>query len=242
QGEALVQQKKFGTYFSGKVQQQAGAVLQQTVPLITRNLQAVLAVFSGVTALLVTVPFILFYFLRDDQEFLAVLSERIPRRYRREIELTMEAVDRILAAYITGQMILAAGQSILMYLGFWLIGLKYPLILALIIFITSFIPMFGILLGIIPAILLGLPGGLWMVIKVLGLMVLINILRKLIAPQLVGKRLKIHPLTIILLFIVTGALFGFFGILLAVPTYAVLKEVIKGARQLIQLRRADCEP
>lgn len=209
--------------------------MRQTVPVITHSLQGILKVFSGLSALLVTVPFILFYFLRDDQEFMAVLSERIPRIYQREVGLTLEAADQILATYITGQVILAVGQSILMYLGFWLIGLDYPLILAVIVFITAFIPMFGLLLGIIPAVMMALADGLGMVLKVLGLMVAVNILRKLISPQLVGKRLKIHPLTIILLFLAAGSLFGFFGILLAVPVYAILKEVIKAVRQLIQL-------
>lgn len=238
QGTALLRQRQFGAVLSWKVRQQLGTVLHKAVPAIVRSLRAALSGLTGLTGLMVTVPFILFYFLRDDRKFVAGLTSRVSRRYRKEVEFTLKETDRVLFTYVTGQALLAVGQGILMYFGFRLFGLAYPLVLALIMMITSFIPTFGALIGILPALVVALAAGLWMVVKVLGLLVVVNLLRKLAAPQLVGKRLMIHPLTTILLLLAAGAIFGLFGVLLAVPAYAVLKEAVEGGIRISRIREA----
>lgn len=125
-----------------------------------------------------------------------------------------------------------------MYLGYLIIGLKYSLILALFALITSFIPLFGSTIGIVPAVLVGLYEGPSAVVKILILMVLVQQLEgNLISPFLIGKRLDMHPLTLILLFLVAASFYGFIGMLIAVPVYAVLKVLSRNTIRIYRLSR-----
>jgi predicted PurR-regulated permease PerM len=228
QGEQLIEKQKLGTAFTGKIQQQASLIAQKVVPFLVDGILEAGSALAELAPLLVLAPFILFYFLKNDTKFSGKWLSRLPRKYRETVELVLKSIDRVLAAYITGQALLAIGQAILMCIGFFIAGLPYALVLAGVVLITSFIPMFGLLLGSIPAFAVALAGGPWLVLKILVLLVLVNLLRKLVAPQLTGQKLQIHPLTVIIVLLSVGAVWGFGGILVAVPAYGVLKEIVKG--------------
>jgi predicted PurR-regulated permease PerM len=226
---------------TGKIQAQLGPVLGKAAWYLKEGLLGALSGLTRVTGFFITIPFILFYLLRDHEKFSRGLVRRFPPSYRGEVRNMMEDSDEILSRYITGQALLALLQGVLMYVGFLIMGLPYSLILSLFIILTSFIPMFGLLIGIIPAVLVGFTQGPWMVLKVLGLLVIVNSIRKLVAPYLIGNRLDIHPLTIIGIFLVTGSLFGFSGVLIAVPFYAVLKVIGNGVVRLHRIWKEQAE-
>ncbi|HEX3044409.1 MAG TPA: AI-2E family transporter, partial [Bacillota bacterium] len=238
-GEGLLKGRVLGAMFTGKIQAQLAPALGRAAWYLKEGFLRTFAGITRVTGLLITIPFILFYLLRDHKKFSRSLFRRFPQSYRGEVRIMMEDSDEILSGYITGQALLALLQGVLMYVGFLIVGLPYGLILALLIVLTSFIPMFGLLIGIIPAILVGFTEGSWMVLKVLGLLVIVNSLRKLIAPFLIGDRLELHPLTIIAVFLIAGSLFGFSGVLIAVPVYAVLKVIGRGAVRIYRIRKAQ---
>lgn len=214
--------------FTRKFQQKAIIYLERIIPTIINNLSTVFTTLTGLSTLLITVPFILFYFLRDDSKFVAGFIEWIPQNYRGEVNCTLKEADQTLLTYITGQILLALIMGALFYIGYLIIGIPYQLILALFVLLTSFIPTFGILIGVLPAVLIALASGWELVLKVLTVFVIINLLRKVIAPNLVGKRLQLHPLTIIFIFLIAGSMFGFTGVLIGVPVYAVSKELVGG--------------
>jgi predicted PurR-regulated permease PerM len=225
-GEYLIERQKLGTALSGQIHQQATALLQKTVLFLTGGILAIGSKLAELAPLLALAPFILFYFLKDDTKFSGSLLSRLPRKYRERAEFALSSVDRVLAAYITGQAVLAIGQGILLYIGFLILGVPYALVLAAELLITSFIPVFGMLLGSIPALAVGLAAGPWLTLKIVVLLVLVHLLRELVTPLLVGKKLKLHPLTVLVVLLAAGAVWGFIGLLLAVPAYAVIKEIV----------------
>jgi predicted PurR-regulated permease PerM len=227
-GGQWIQMSRPGAVFSGKIGQQAGQVVQKVVPFLIEGILAAGAALAKAAPLLMLVPLILFYLLRDDARFAGALLRRIPGKHRKTAEVTLDSLDGVLAAYITGQALLATGQAILMYAGFLIVGLPYALILAGVVLITSFIPVFGLILGSIPALAVGVVSSPGMAVKILIWLVLVNLLRKLVAPQWVGKKLRIHPLLMIGISLVAGAVWGFGGVMVGVPVYAVVREAVKG--------------
>jgi predicted PurR-regulated permease PerM len=101
------------------------------------------------------------------------------------------------------------------------------------------VPFLGPLIGIIPAVFVALMSGEpFMAVKVLVVLLVVQQLEgNLVTPNIMGNRLNIHPLTIILLLLIAAALYGFIGILIAIPLYAVLKTLLHNVRLFNRLRK-----
>jgi predicted PurR-regulated permease PerM len=197
------------------------------------------AVVGAVTALLF-VPLILFYFLIDDSMFAERIIKMFPQKYRSETRDVLVDVDKTLSSYITGQAMVCLVIGILMYIGYLIIGLRYALVLALFSMVTAVIPFLGPLLGIIPAILVGLSYNFFMIIKILIVMLIVQQLEgNLITPQIMSKKISTHPVAIMMVLLVSASLFGFVGILLAIPAYALLKVVIKNAIEIYKIVKEE---
>ncbi len=185
-------------------------------------------------------PFFLFYLLKDDRLFHRRMLAIIPEKHRKSGEEILEDVDKTLSTYIIGQAIIALTVGVLMYIGYLILGLDYALILALFTLITAFIPILGAFIGIIPAVLVGLTVNPLMALKVLILMIIVQQLEgNLLSPQIMGKRMNIHPLTFLVLLLIAASLAGFIGMLVAVPLYAVVKVIGKSFYKLYKLRKAE---
>ena len=235
----LANNRNLSWLISNKTMDQISSSLHNIVPLIIGNIFGAFSTLANIAAVLIMVPFILFFFLRDDHIFEKRILEVVPLKYREDAHSILDEADKTLSVYIRGQAILAIVLGILMYIGYRIIGLQYPLILALFATLTAFIPYFGSAIGIIPAALIGLSQGPFTVVKILIIMVAVQQLEgNLISPFLVGKQLDIHPLVIILLFLVAASFYGFVGMLVCVPVYAVLKIVAKSLLKIYKLRKA----
>jgi predicted PurR-regulated permease PerM len=117
---------------------------------------------------------------------------------------------------------------------------EYSLILALVAMLTNVIPFVGPFIGIIPALIVGFIESPMMMLKVIIVVVIAQqIESNLISPQIMGRALDVHPLTIILLLLVASSLGGVLGLILAVPTYAMLKVVVKHSYRLFRLRSSE---
>lgn len=224
---------------SSQLQSQFTGLLDKVVPYLTQGLFSGISVAANITTSILLVPFILFYLLKDDRLFNKKLISIIPDKYRdRSIEI-IGNIDKSLSAYIVGQMLIAMISSIIMYIGYMLLGLKYTLILALFVFLTSFIPIVGAFIGILPAILVGFTSSdPYMTIKLIALMFIVQQIEgNLTNPQIMGKRMNIHPLTFIILLIAAASLYGFVGMLIAVPVFVVSKVLVKNLYELYKLRK-----
>ncbi len=223
-----------------QLRQQLTGLLGKIVPFLSQGLLSGLSTVANAAAALVIVPFILFYLLKDNKLFRKRLLDIIPEKHRNTGDEILEDVDKTLSTYIIGQAIVALVIGVMMYIGYLILGLDYALILALFALLTAFIPILGAFIGIIPAILVGLTVEPFMALKVLILMIVVQQLEgNLLSPQIMGKRMNIHPLTFLILLLAAASLFGFIGMLIAVPVYAVLKVIIKNFYKLYRLNKAE---
>lgn len=223
-------------FFTGKVEEQLTAYAQNAFPIISGGLLGTVTAITSTASVLIVVPFMLFYLLKDDRIFYQKIVGVISPRYRNEVAEILQETDKTLSTYIIGQAIIASMLGILTYIGYLIIGLKYSTILAFFVLITSFIPLFGAIIGVIPAFFVGLAANPVMGVKVLVIMVIVQQIEgNLISPNVIGKRLNIHPLTIILIFLGAASLYGITGMLIAVPAFAVLKVAASGLIRIYKI-------
>lgn len=230
--------------YRGRIEEQLTSFMQNIIPSLSSSIfsgvsNAIYAI-TNIASILIVVPFILFYLLKDDIVFFQNIKNRIPKVYKNDIVEIFKETDKTLSTYITGQAMIALILGILTYIGYLIIGLKYAFILAFFVCITSFIPMFGVILGIIPALLVALSINPIMLIKIIIVCIIVQQLEgNFISPHIIGKRLAIHPLTIIIIFLAAASLYGFIGMLIAIPAYAVIKVLISGAWKIFKISRGS---
>jgi len=206
---------------------------------LMENVMGILGMLMNIAVVLIVVPFILFFLLKDDEKLNPHLMRYLPEEHRLEGRKLLRDLDQTLSDYIVGQAIVAFTVGVLMYIGYSIIGLDYALALAVFAMFLIIVPFLGPLIGIIPAIFVALMSGEpLMAVKVLIVLLVVQQLEgNLVTPNIMGSRLNIHPLTIILLLLIAAALYGFVGILIAIPLYAVLKTVVHNLRLFIRLRK-----
>ncbi|GAB3046809.1 AI-2E family transporter [Virgibacillus ainsalahensis] len=186
---------------------------------------------------IVTVPFILFYLLKEGEKFPRRIIQLLPPKLRPEFKEVFDDIDHQLSSYIVGQILVSLSIGVMLYIGFLIIGLDYSLLLAAIASVTNFVPYLGPAIAIIPALIIAVVTSPFMFFKLVIVWTIVQLLEgKLISPQIMGKRLHVHPITIIFVLLTAGNLFGVVGILLAIPGYAVLKVIVSHLFILFQRR------
>ncbi|MGI2328728.1 AI-2E family transporter [Planococcus sp. YIM B11945] len=206
---------------------------------LMENIMGIVSMVMNVALVLIIVPFILFFLLRDDEKLIPHLMKYLPEDRRPEGKKVLKDADRALSTYIVSQVIVAVVVGVLMYIGYEIIGLDYALTLAVFAMFLNIVPFLGPMIGVVPALFVGLISPEpFMALKVLVVLLIVQQLEgNLVTPNIMGSRLNIHPLTIILLLLVSAALYGFIGLLIAIPLYAVLKTLIHNLRIFMRLRR-----
>jgi predicted PurR-regulated permease PerM len=209
---------------------------------IGSNLASFFHVIANILVVFATVPFILYYMLKEGEKAPQFVLRFLPKEGREEGLKILSDMDDALSSYIKGQVLISVFVGIVVYIGYLVIGIDYSLILALVRMFTNIIPFIGPLIGTVPAIIVALINSPVMVLKVLIVAVVAHQLEgNVVSPWIMGKNLDIHPLTIILLLLVAGSLGGFLGLLLAVPTYAVLKVIVSHVYRLWRLKYSKVE-
>lgn len=184
------------------------------------------ALISGLLAL-VLVPFFLAYILIDHEKFAPFISHFFAGEKRTWIQKTLHDLDETLKAYIVGQLLVSLTVGTLLLIGYLIIGLEYAFILAFIGVITNVIPFLGPFLAVIPAMLVALVQDPIMAVYVAIIMLIAQQIEgNLITPNIMGQKLKVHPLTVITLVLAAWNIAGFWGIILAIPFYAVVKTIV----------------
>lgn len=177
--------------------------------------------------MLVLVPFFLIYMLKDHERFAPFVAKFFKGEKKTWIRKTLADIDETLKTYIQGQLLVSFLVGVMLFIGYISIGLKYSLLLALFGMLTNVIPFLGPYLAVIPAMVIAFIQdpimALWVAIIML---VAQQIESNLITPNVMGKSLDIHPLTVITIILSAGSLAGLWGIILAIPTYAVIKAIV----------------
>jgi predicted PurR-regulated permease PerM len=172
------------------------------------------------------IPFMAFYMLKDFQLIEKSALTFIPLKHRERTVSLLVDIDTTLGSYIRGQFIVCIIVGILAYVGYWIIGMPYLLLLASVVAIFNVIPYLGQYLGAAPALIMASSISWKMVLYVAIVNILVQSLEgNFISPQVVGKTLHMHPLFVIFALLVGGELGGIIGLILAVPCFAVLKVI-----------------
>ena len=201
---------------------------------------SIISTVTNISTIVLMIPFILFYFLKDDELFAKKLIACLPKKYAYDTRKVLIDIDKALSSYLVGQMIVALADGVLMYIGYLIIGIKYPLILSVFVIITAIIPFFGPYIGIVPAIFVALTMNPWMVLKVFLLQTIVQqIDGNFIAPQIMKQKLNVHPVTVILLLVIGSALYGFVGLLIIVPVYSALTVTIKNIYKIYRTEKLN---
>lgn len=182
---------------------------------------------TNVVVTLVTFPIILFFLLKDEQRFFRAFLSVAPPKWRQDLIRVSSELNAQVGAYVKGQLIVASSIGIMMFIGFSIIGLKYNGVLAIIAAFTSVIPYIGPALAFLPALIIALIDSWWMVAQLVIVWMVVQFVDgNLIEPNVYGKQLNVHPLTIIIVLLVMGDLLEVFGLIFGVPIYAILKVLV----------------
>lgn len=192
-----------------------------------QNAYEIFTALTHIATILVLTPFTLFYFLKDDTDLHKWFVSCIPNNYRSKVETVLEHIDEILLSFFHGQVTIACIVTLMTFVGLYAIGIDNVVFITFITFFLSLIPFLGTLLAIIPAVLQGLVTSYLMAILAAAVMTCVHLIEaNIITPQVMRRRLDIHPLMIIILIITSFTFFGITGPLWITPFYVLIRELL----------------
>ena len=186
---------------------------------------------------LVLIPVVTFYLLRDWDHLVARVRELLPRKWEATAVQLASDSDTVLGAFLRGQLLVMLALGTVYSLGLWWVGLELALIIGVVAGVVSFVPYLGFILGIAMAgvaafmqfhevyylLLVALVFGVGQALE--GM---------LLTPLLVGDKIGLHPVAVIFAVMAGGQLFGFVGVMLALPAAAVIMVLLRYAHQQYQ--------
>ena len=220
-----------------------GNIVNSLISGVTGSLGKLIGTVANATIVIFTVPIILFYIFKDGEKFSPSVAKFLPKEYREQMIELLGQMNNTIASYISGQSLVCLFVGVFTFLGYLIIGMPYGLLLGLVAGVTNIIPYLGPYIGAAPAVIIALtisPTKALLVIAVV--LVVQQIDGNFISPNVIGKTLAIHPLTIVVILLVAGNLAGVLGMVLGVPTYAVAKTVIIYIRYAVMLRKKHEQP
>ena len=181
----------------------------------------------------VLVPVVTFYLLRDWDLLVAGVRELLPRRIEPTVSKLAQESDEVIGAFLRGQFIVMAALGVMYSIGLASIGLEFSLLIGMLAGLVSFVPYLGLIVGIFVASIAALLQfhsflSLIPVMMVFGAGQLVSDFY--LTPKLVGDRIGLHPVAVLFAVLAGGHLFGFFGILLALPVAAVIVVLLRHAQ------------
>lgn len=189
------------------------------------------AVMTGVISLFL-IPVLTFYMLRDWDEIMLRLGSLVPASQQETIFSLAKETDEVLGAFLRGQLLVMFALAFLYSVGLAISGVPFALAIGVVSGIVSFVPYLGLIFGIALASLTVLlqPDPLWPLAGVVATFTIAQLLEgTVLTPKLVGDRVGLHPVVVIFAVAAGGQLFGFFGVLLALPAASVLSVLVRFA-------------
>lgn len=205
---------------------------------LTSSVGSLIGALANTTIVIFTVPIILFYMFKDGKNFRPSVAKFFPKDYRGQMIELLGQMNETIASYISGQTLVCLFVAVFTYLGYLITGMPYGLLLGSIAGITNIIPYIGPYIGAAPAVIIALTISPTQALLVaLVVLVVQQIDSAFISPNVIGKTLSIHPLTIIILLLVAGNIAGIIGMILGVPTYAVVKTIVVYLKDMFMIRK-----
>lgn len=184
---------------------------------------------------LALIPVVGFYLLRDWDILTSKMHNLIPVRYQQTTSKLAGECNEVVGAFFKGQLWVMAALAILYGLGLWLVGLKLALLVALVAGAASIVPYMGFAVGIAAAMVAGYVqfGFDIHLIFIVGVFLLGQVIESMfLTPILVGDKIGLHPVAVIFAIMAGGQLFGFIGVLLALPVAAIIVVLLRHAHEI----------
>jgi predicted PurR-regulated permease PerM len=193
------------------------------------------AAVTGLLINLVLAPVVMFYLLIDWHTLLARLDHAVPRTWHDKVAVMARDVDTVLSRFLRGQILVMVVLAIYYSVALTIAGVPSALTIGILTGLLIFVPYLGFATGLVLALLVATLQfeGFGPIIAVLVVFGIGQVLEGfLLTPFLVGNRIGLHPLAVIFALMAFGQLFGFFGILLALPASAALLVGLREVRTL----------
>ena len=193
---------------------------------LTQSGQLVLVWFAYLTL----IPVVTFYLLRDWDILVGKVHDLIPRPYEKLASKLARQCDEVLAEFMRGQFLVMLAQAILYTIGLWIVGLEFFLLIGMLAGLVSFVPYLGFIVGIGVASVAGFMQ-FHDIIHLIYILIVFGVGQAiegmLLSPLLVGDRIGLHPVAVIFAVMAGGQLFGFVGVLVALPVAAVIVVLLR---------------
>lgn len=210
--------------------QEAGGIASTVLGKVTSSGLAIV----GLLGTLALLPVVTFYFMRDWDAMVARVRELLPRHVEPTVSRLARESDAVLAAFLRGQLAVMVLLGLFYSIGLWLVGVDLALLIGMIAGLVSFVPYLGVIVG----------GGMALIaaaiqfqdflhpLLVLGVFVLGQLLEGFVlTPKIVGDSVGLHPVAVIFAILAGGTLFGFLGVLLALPVAAIGMVLLREAHR-----------
>ncbi len=197
--------------------------------VVTTVFHSSFALLHGLLNLILTLV-VAFYLLYDWEKFLTGLRNLLPHKYAPTIIKLVTECNEVLGAFFRGQLLVMLALGIFYSIALTLVGLKMGLIIGILVGLLAIIPYLGIIVGITAASIAAFVqfGTLTSIAPVLVVFAIGQLLDGMfVTPKLVGGRIGLHPIAVIFAVLAGGVLFGFFGVLLALPVAAIIMVLVR---------------
>lgn len=203
-------------------------ILQNILNSVTNSLGSVLSAVVNTLMILIMTPIFLVYFLMDGHKLLPMLERTVLKRDKLNISSLLTNLNATVARYISGISIDALIIGALAYIGYSVIGLKYALVFAIFSSLANLIPYVGPSIGLIPIVITyAFTDPQKMVAALIYMLIIQQVDGNILYPRIVGGVMKVHPITIMVLLLLSSNIYGVLGMIVAIPTYSILKEIAK---------------
>lgn len=210
-------------------------ILQNILNSVTNSVGSVLSALVSTVLIIIMTPVFLIYFLLDGHKFLPMLERSVLKRDKRNISGLLKNLNSTISRYISGVSIDALIIGCLAYIGYSVIGLRYALVFAIFSGLANLIPYVGPSIGLIPMVISNLfTDPQKMIIAVIYMLIIQQVDGNILYPRIVGGVMKVHPITILVLLLLSSNIYGVVGMIVAVPTYSILKEISKFLARLYE--------
>ncbi|RIM98478.1 lipoteichoic acid biosynthesis protein CozEa [Staphylococcus shinii] len=240
---ALDQMERLPADVTDRINKMVQSMSDNTADILSNSF-SYLTSFISTLFLLIMVPFFLIYMLKDHERFIPFIAKLFKGDRKVFIVDLLKDLNHTVQSYIQGQVTVSIILGIILYIGYSIIGLNYTLLLVMFACVANMIPFLGPWMAFAPAAIIGIIQSptifIWVCIITL---VAQQLEGNVITPNVMGKSLNIHPLTIIVVILAAGNLGGFGLILVAVPLYAVIKTIVRNVfkyrQQIIEKANSD---
>ena len=187
-------------------------------------------IFSAVSSTAITLftgPIIAFFLIQSPHKLYNAVIEMIPPRFRKDASSLIRIANQQLGAFLKGQVIASLLLGLIYWVVFLVLGLQFATVIALAAGILSIIPYIGSFLAFLPGVFIAFQDSTFMVVKFVIAWFVVQLLHgDLVVPRVMGDKLKIHPITILVVLLVMGDLLGLVGVIFGIPIYSMIKLLV----------------